>query len=208
MKTLLFLGDSITDSGHCFDPENLGDGYVRIIAEQFFNQKEPVKILNKGADGFTVPAVDRLWKQSCLNIHPDFITLLVGINDLAVLRNTGMNPDDGLKIFEKNYRSLLEDIRLLTDCPILLMEPFIFPYPAEFSLWEPGLLKMCRIIEDIASSCHVGFLPLWKKLSAAASVRGYADITTDGIHLTKEGHKILAEAWQLYYLSVALRDFC
>ena len=53
MKTLLFLGDSITDCGHSFDPENLGNGYVRIIAENFSVQKDDVKILNKGIDGFT-----------------------------------------------------------------------------------------------------------------------------------------------------------
>ena len=31
MKTLLFLGDSITDCNHYFDPENLGYGYVREV---------------------------------------------------------------------------------------------------------------------------------------------------------------------------------
>lgn len=206
MKTLLFLGDSITDCGHCFEPENLGDGYVRRIADKFSNQKETVRILNKGMDGFTVSAVSRLWKRSCLGIKPDFITLLVGINDLAILQNTGMDLAYGLKAFEKNYESLLEDIRLITDCPLLLMEPFLFPCPAEFSAWEPHLKEMCRIIEHIAYSYHVGFLPLLEKLKSAASARGYAHITTDGIHLTGEGHQILADAWQHYYLSINEAD--
>lgn len=206
MKTLLFLGDSITDCGHSFDPENLGNGYVRMIAENFSAQKKDVKILNKGIDGFTVPAINRLWKQRCLNIRPDFITLLVGINDLAVLQNTGINFNEGLKIFEENYRTLLEDIRLMTDCPLLLMEPYIFPYPAEFSSWEPGLRKICKIIEKLAASCHADFLPLWKSLNTAALEQEYSNITTDGIHLTKKGHQILAKSWQLYYQSVASSD--
>ena len=34
MKTILFLGDSITDCGHSFDPDHLGYGYVRLISEK------------------------------------------------------------------------------------------------------------------------------------------------------------------------------
>ena len=29
MKRFVFLGDSITDCYHSFDPDNLGEGYVR-----------------------------------------------------------------------------------------------------------------------------------------------------------------------------------
>lgn len=202
MKTLLFLGDSITDCGHCFDSENLGNGYVRKIAEKFPAKKEAVKILNKGMDGFTVPAVNRLWKRSCPRMKPDFITLLIGINDLAVLKNTGMDFDYGLKAFEENYQTLLEDIRLVTDCPLLLIEPFIFPCPAEFSTWDADLRNLCESMKRIAASCDAEFLPVWEKLKNAASSQGYAHITTDGIHLTAEGHQILADAWLQRYLAV------
>lgn len=195
MKTLLFLGDSITDCGHCFDPENLGQGYVRMIAKELSDRTGAVTIQNKGIDGFTVPAVNRLWKKSCLCIRPDLITILIGINDLAVLKNTGMDLEYGLKVFEKNYESLLEDIRRMTDCPVLLMEPFIFPHPQEFSAWETDLREMCRSIERIASSHDAKFLPLWDTLKASAQAQGYPAITTDGIHLTGKGHKIIADAW-------------
>ena len=36
MKQFLFLGDSITDCGHAFDYEDLGEGYVRM---------KPVRVL-------------------------------------------------------------------------------------------------------------------------------------------------------------------
>lgn len=32
MKQYLFLGDSITDADHLFDPANLGYGYVSLLA--------------------------------------------------------------------------------------------------------------------------------------------------------------------------------
>ena len=41
MKNLLFLGDSITDCNHYFDPDNLGYGYVRIISDKLSKTKTP-----------------------------------------------------------------------------------------------------------------------------------------------------------------------
>lgn len=164
MKDLLFLGDSITDCNHYFDPENLGQGYVRMIYGKINTPDKIYQVLNKGNDGFTVPAVRRLWKRSCLNLQPDFITILIGINDLAVMRNTGITASVGLADFREQYQTLIDDIRMMTDCPILLMEPFIFPYPAEYSTWEPELHAMSEIIQDIASKNQVTFLPLWENL--------------------------------------------
>ena len=102
MKTLLFLGDSITDCNHYFDPENLGYGYVRSISAKLTQKNTPdnqYQVLNKGNDGFTVPALSRLWSRSCLNLKPDFITILIGINDLAVIKNTGITPSAALADF-------------------------------------------------------------------------------------------------------------
>lgn len=195
MKNLLFLGDSITDCNHYFDPENLGQGYVRMIYGKINTPDKIYQVLNKGNDGFTVPAVRRLWKRSCLNLQPDFITILIGINDLAVMRNTGITASVGLADFREQYQTLIDDIRMMTDCPILLMEPFIFPYPAEYSTWEPELHAMSEIIQDIASKNQVTFLPLWENLLLEAKKYGYSEITIDGIHLTKYGHQLIAEKW-------------
>lgn len=195
MKDLLFLGDSITDCNHYFDPENLGQGYVRMISDQINTPDKVYQVLNKGNDGFTVPAARRLWKRSCLNLQPDFITILIGINDLAVMRNTGITASVGLADFREQYQTLIDDIRMMTACPILLMEPFIFPYPAEYSTWEPELHAMSEIIQDIASKNQVTFLPLWENLLLEAKKYGYSEITIDGIHLTKYGHQLIAEKW-------------
>lgn len=202
MKTLLFLGDSITDCNHYFDPENLGYGYVRSISAKLTQKNTPdnqYQVLNKGNDGFTVPALSRLWSRSCLNLKPDFITILIGINDLAVIKNTGITPSAALADFRSQYQALLDDIRIITDCPILLMEPFIFPHPAEYSTWEEELQQMSQIIQQLAKDNQLHFLPLWEELFSAAKKEGFSEITTDGIHLTSEGHKIIADRWLSHY---------
>lgn len=195
MKTLLFLGDSITDCNHYFDPENLGYGYVRMIEKQINTPDKNYQVQNFGNDGFTVPALRRLWQRKGLNLKPDFITILIGINDLAVIKNTGITPSVGLAQFREQYQALIEDIRLMTDCPILLMEPFIFPHPAEYASWEPELHQMNKLIRQLAFDNGLFFLPLWEDLLSAAKKDGFSEITTDGIHLTAKGHKILAAQW-------------
>ena len=195
MKTLLFLGDSITDCNHYFDPENLGYGYVRMIEKQINTPDKNYQVQNFGNDGFTVPALRRLWQRKGLNLKPDFITILIGINDLAVIKNTGITPSVGLAQFCEQYQALIEDIRIMTDCPILLMEPFIFPHPAEYDTWEPELHQMNKFIHQLAVDNGLFFLPLWEDLLSAAKKDGFSEITTDGIHLTAEGHKILAGQW-------------
>ena len=195
MKKILFLGDSITDCNHSFEPENLGYGYVRMISEELNTPEKQYQIINKGNDGFTVPAVRRLWKRSCLNLKPDFITILIGINDLAVIKNTRVTPSVALAEFRDQYQALIDDIRVMTDCPIHLMEPFIFPHPAEYALWEPELLKMNSMIQELASANRLGFLSLWDHLKSAALEQGYPGITTDGIHLTVAGHQMISKKW-------------
>ena len=195
MKSLLFLGDSITDCNHYFDPENLGYGYVRMISDKINAPDKNYQVRNLGNDGFTVSALRRLWKRNCLSVKPDFITILIGINDLSVIKNTGITPSVGLAQFQEQYQELIDEIRMITDCPILLMEPFIFPYPAEYATWEDELHKMNLIIQELAKNNRLAFLPLWNVLLSAAKQEGFREVTTDGIHLTPSAHKILAEQW-------------
>lgn len=195
MKTFLFLGDSITDCNHYFDPENLGFGYVRKLAEKIKAPDSSYQVLNKGNDGFTVSALRRLWNRIGTSLKPDHITILIGINDLAVIKNTGITPSVGLADFCEHYQSLINEIRTVTDCPILLMEPFIFPYPAEYATWEPELQQMNQILRQLAKDNALTFLPLWDRLFTAAKTEGFSKITTDGIHLTAIGHDLLATQW-------------
>ena len=124
MKTLLFLGDSITDCYHNYDTDNLGEGYVRMIAETLGYGFGKVKVINKGVDGLTLSGLDRLWKRDGASLNPDIITILIGINDIGMIKNTGLDPVFALKEFKMNYQLLISQIREQYQVPIVLMEPY------------------------------------------------------------------------------------
>ena len=195
MNTILFLGDSITDCYHNYDMDGLGEGYVRMIAEHLGYGFEKVKIINKGFDGFTISALSRMWDRDNVHLSFDLLTILIGINDLAMMKNTGLDMDFSLKEFKMKYNFLIQKIRQKFQGPIILMEPFVFPYPEEYKLWEEDLKIMSGEIKDVAKQHNLIYIPLWERLLHASRETSYQRVTTDGVHLTDLGHAVIANTW-------------
>ena len=185
MKEYIFLGDSITDCDHIYTEDGLGEGYVKNIAQALATSSH---CLNLGYDGFTISALNRMWNMRSASLNPSCISILIGINDIAVIKNTGLNPDSALEAFQANYEILIENIRQRFDCPIILMETFILSRPAEYITWIPLVQRLNEIIKEIACKYNLYFLPLWSALADSS-------LSTDGIHLTEKGQRILADLW-------------
>lgn len=185
----LFLGDSITDSNHLWLPEtnNLGDGYVSMLAEKL---GPDALVTNKGIDGFTVAALLERLKRGFLKSHPDVISLLIGINDIGVALNTGVSLEE--LHFAEHYREVLDRL-LASDASLLCSGPFIFPHPQKYQIWIPYVLELEQLMGSICASRSVSFVPLHSYLTSLVKEENFDAVTIDGIHLTAYGHKMLAE---------------
>ena len=195
MANCLFLGDSITDAGHLFDPANLGEGYVSVLAEM--TAADQCILCNRGHDGFTVEQVLRMLTRDGIEKHWDIISLLAGINDIPVEVYTSHHriPDE----FSQYYTELLEFLSLRTNARLILIEPFLFSIPQEYQNWQPYLQMESSIIRNLALRFDAALLPANEILNHAASIHGVRQITVDGIHLTSLGNRILAETWMELY---------
>ena len=88
-QKLVMAGDSITDAGRnrpvaegLFDP--LGRGYVTMV-EALFGACHPelgLRIVNTGCSGDTVRSVKDRWQADVLALQPDWVSLMIGINDV------------------------------------------------------------------------------------------------------------------------------
>ncbi len=182
---LLFLGDSITDAGHHFTSDGLGNGFVRLLSQQLPGHA----ITNRGQDGFTVRRTAQMLAQDPGSCTPDLATLLVGINDVPLQLFAGQTLDD----FASAYESVL---KALASCKtVITAEPFLFDRPESYRAWHPLLLEESRIIRKLSESRGCLFLPLQKMFDDASSRYGTESLTTDGIHLTPSGNALLAKAW-------------
>ena len=83
---ILFQGDSITDGnrGRSADPNHvLGHGYVFIIAAKYGAAFPELKLdfLNRGVSGNTVLDLEKRWQKDVLDLKPDVLSILIGVND-------------------------------------------------------------------------------------------------------------------------------
>ena len=194
---IICLGDSITDCGHLLKDFPLGNGYVQMLAEMFNKEvsANTVQIKNYGFDGFTVERVLDNIRQHRISLHRSpIVTLLIGINDIGLMMNTdrtSSQQEQMMKTFTEHYDKLL---KLLTADArqVILIEPFVFPYPEEYQTWLPLVRIMSASIQQLAVKYNLPFLMLHDSLNREAAEQGFNTITTDGIHLTARGHRLLA----------------
>lgn len=195
MKRIICLGDSITDADRLFTKNGFGNGYVNQLNEALNGQTETFEIINRGVNGFIVDRLAENIRRDCIDRQPDIVTILVGINDVGILMNTNRTASQQQELlakFGRLYRFLLEQIRQYTNSKIILMEPFIFPYPREYMNWIPFVHHISGQIGDLATEFQCPYVLLHDRLNEAALAEGYDAITVDGIHLTESGHSILA----------------
>ena len=194
MKTLLFIGDSITDSHRLFldVPHTLGDGFVSMIRQKL--PEDSFSVINRGHDGFTVKDLLRCADRDCLVFDADIITILVGVNDIAahIYGNCHCVPES----FHQTYRELLKKIRTAAHtAELILMEPFVFSRPAEFLQFHPLIRQESRCIRSLAEEFNGRFITLQDIMNSQNDTLGASPLTTDGIHLSESGNHLLADRW-------------
>lgn len=200
MRHCIFFGDSITDANHLFSKNPLGEGYVCYLSELFAASHVPVHLYNQGHDGHTLQKLLSVF-HACQDhgilkkYSPDFISVQIGINDLSLYCNTGLSDfqkSQYLKQYEKNLSCLFSEIRQNFSGPVFLLEPFLFPYPAEFQNWMSARQKFSDVMSRSADIFSCLFVPLQSLLVRSCPPESFSHLTTDGFHLTDAGNRLLA----------------
>lgn len=136
-------------------------------------------------------------KKDCWNIQPDFISLLMGINDVwhEIGDQNGVDADR----FYRVYRMLVEDtMERLPNVKFILMEPFVLPGTGTSEGWETFAKELplrVQAVRQIAEELHTLFLPLQEMFEKACEVQPPEYWLMDGVHPTPAGHQLIADAW-------------
>jgi len=193
---ILFQGDSITDMGRGrgADPNHvLGHSYVFIIGAKYgamFPERH-LTFLNRGVSGNKVSDMAARWKADTLDLRPDILSILIGVNDL----NGGVSEED----YERQYDQLLaQTVTALPKLRLVLCEPFGLPTGKKKDNWDAyhaQLAKRQAIVAKLAVKYHAAFVPLQRTYDDACG-RAPADYWIwDGVHPTFCGQQLLADAW-------------
>lgn len=194
-RTLLFLGDSITDCGRREDPDGLGFGYVRLIAEHFAAHEPSARVVNTGIGGDKVADLVRRFGPDALDHDPQVVTIYVGVNDVwhSFTRGEHVSDED----FEGGYRYLLDQLSATRPgIPVLLVLPFVVDVDDEKASYHGELDRKVAIIRDLAKEFGCAVVDLEAMLEQAWRV-GHTpvSIAEDGVHPTIAGHRLIADTW-------------
>ncbi len=205
MKTILFQGDSITDCGRNREFErSLGDGYANLVASKLgYDRAGEFTYINKGVSGNRVVDVYSRIKVDIINLKPDYMSLLIGVND--VWHEIDAQNGVAAEKFEKILTMLLEEVKeALPNIKIMLLAPYVLKGTATDSTEDPDrwnvfsteVEKHAKAVKRVAEKLGLQFVSLQDKFDAAAKRTGDTAIwTADGVHPAQPGHELIARAW-------------
>lgn len=197
-QVVLFQGDSVTDCGRDReDPASLADGYAGKIAS-IYNTLFPdngVTFVNRGVSGNRVPDLIVRYMDDFLDVEPDFISILIGIND--TWRRYDADDPSTVEAFYDHYEYLLKMIKHnMPDAKIMLMEPFVLNSLPDRAAWREDLDPKIQAVRELARKYADYYLPLDGMLtSLCAGTYTPAELSEDGVHPSALGHAVIAEAY-------------
>ena len=199
---LLFQGDSITDTGRNREQTQanvgsaLGTGYCHLIAAQLLaaRPKDALQIFNRGISGHRVVDLYARWRVDAINLQPDVISILIGVNDTwhTFMYNNGVEVER----FATVYRMLLDYTRQqLPNVQLVLCEPFVLPCGVVTEAWVTEMDQRRAVVRELATAFGAVFVPFQEVLRDALRQAPAEYWAADGVHPTPAGHRLLADCW-------------
>lgn len=200
--TILFIGDSITDVGrNREESKDLGKGYPLMVAAYLLERYPELNLsfLNRGISGNKITDLANRWKEDCLALKPDVISILIGINDVwDNMETKEWSIEESVDKFEFYYRILLETVKEQTKAQIVLIEPFVLKSPEEQEAWEIELEPRKKIIRKLANEYDADYIELDNKLNEFGKSWGNDYVSEDGVHPKPAGHAVITKTWLQY----------
>lgn len=202
-ETILFQGDSITDNFRARavatpnTSHGLGSGYPFLIAAALLREMPEMNLrfFNRGVSGDRVPQLAARWTRDALDLKPDVLSVLVGVNDLwhKIMGRSHGTPEE----YEREYRALLVRTRaVLPTVRLVVMEPFILMAGHVDESWLPEFHVRRAAARRVAASAKAVFVPLNEMFQKLAERTKPTDWLYDGVHPTAAGHCAIAEQWR------------
>ncbi|WP_242528031.1 SGNH/GDSL hydrolase family protein [Allomuricauda sp. CAU 1633] len=172
---VVFMGNSITEGWSNANPD-------------FFKDNP---YINRGIGGQTTPQMLLRFRQDVIDLQPKIVVILAGTNDIA--GNTGPMT---LEQIRDNILSMVELAKANNISPIVCSVLPAYDYP-----WRPGLEpnikipKLNLLLKQMADEQGVMYMDyFWAMADERSGLP--KELTTDEVHLTKQGYAVMEKLIQ------------
>ena len=152
-----------------------------------------LRFRNTGIGGDRTCDLLARWNADCIELHPDWVSILVGINN--TWRRYDSNDPTPDHIFESEYRALLMRVKSESSARIVICSPFLVHVDNSIGRMREDLDPKIGIIRNLADE----FDAIWVDFDAAfvSAQRRHipAYWAEDGVHPSGAGHALMAETW-------------
>jgi len=196
------IGDSITDCDRARPVGEglfgaLGNGYVNLVSGllgSVYPEKQ-IRVVNMGVSGNTVRDLDARWKTDVLDLTPDWLSIMIGIND--VWRQFDLPLQTEIHVYPDEYAVTLE--KLVKDTlPVLkglvLMTPF-FIEPNRSDPMRAAMDRYGEIVKSISEKYNTVFVDTQAAFDRVLRYCHPAALAWDRVHPNVTGHMVLARAF-------------
>jgi lysophospholipase L1-like esterase len=196
-QTIVMTGDSITDCGRREDPARLGGGYVRQVVGMVTARypERRLRFINTGISGNCVDDLQGRWTDDVLDHRPDWVTIMIGINDLHRTRDSVKHlPPD---VYEAGYRDILGRTRA-AGAKLVLIDPFYMSLDHGRDTVEGDALRRLdgylAVVAKLAAefdALHVRTQDAWLRVLAEVPASHWCN---EPVHPNADGHYVMANA--------------
>ena len=169
-KRIVLMGDSITEFWSQLQPE-------------FFTN---TSYINRGISGQTTPQMLIRFRPDVLNLHPDVVVILAGVNDIA--GNTGPTTNDAI------FGNIISMVELAKANAIKVILCSVLP--ANNFYWRPNekaaetITQLNQLIQSYANQMHIPFVDYHTAM--ADTKKGLPkEFSDDGVHPNLKGYQTM-----------------
>ncbi len=200
MKTFLFQGDSITDSGRGRGENdwNIGYGYPDIVASELsYKHPNELRFINRGVSGDKSAQMYARVKADAIDLSPDYLSILIGVNDVwHPLSDSSGRKGYSVERYTQLLSMFIEDIlEAKKDTVIAILEPFVLDGTAthdKIDDFVSGVSERAKAAKAVAEKYNLVFVPLQEEFNKKLELAPSGWWLIDGVHPTYAGHKLIA----------------
>jgi len=199
---LVFIGDSITDVGRAQPGGEglfgaLGTGYVAQVDALLgaFTPEAMIRVVNKGTSGNTVRELKARWDADVIDIKPNWLSILIGIND--VWRQFDLPWQHEIHVGIEEYEETLDELVSRTKPQLdglVLMSPY-FIEPNKKDGMRAAMDRYGAVVKKVAAKHDAIYVDLQAGFDRVLETHYAATLAWDRVHPGQSGHMVIARSF-------------